>query len=246
MGSQKYRCGEALADTNLVCGRTFQDRKTTREHMRNRHGCNRETSIQYVEGDVTTDAHAAMNIREFLRLCTNTQAGATQSKEAGAGETATEVVHQSEGNRDFWTTVMCKRPIEDEAVDKHVVRRTGRPSSRLNKQTTKEQEAARKPPRMIRELVAEAISSHPDNQMYMTEIVRYFKTHYPWYAQSARRCSVARYIGPALENGSKGKTKCFEENLGRWRLTTQYRREWEELESRPVVTGFLVSSWTTK
>lgn len=232
MSNQKYRCGEALADTNLVCGWTYLDHKDTRRHMRIRHGCNRETSIQYVEGDVTTDAHAAMNIREFLRLCTTTQAGAAQFQEAAAGETAIEVVHQSEGNRDFWTTVMGKG--------------AGLPDSTLNQRPIEEQEAARKPPKKMRELIAEAISSHPDHQMYMTEIIRFFRTHYPWYSQPARGHNAGTYIERALEYGSKGKTKHFEENIGRWRLTTQYRRELEEVESRPVVTGFLFSSSTTK
>lgn len=266
----RWCCGERVAGTNLVCGSTYATRCALVRHIKDKHQWPEGASLRCVEGHVTIAAQAAMNIREqSLNLNTTP----TQSEEAEEhGATAIEDIHRSEGRNnfweivmgkrsdgssDFWKTVMCertrlpdsapnKRTVEDEAVDKHVVKRR-RIDSPPKKAEPQEPEACqhRQPIKPLRELIAEAILSHPDNQMYRTEIIQFFRTHYPYYDQPSRKVLVSTVIDRALETGRKSWER-FEQHQGRWRVTASYRRELEKAESKPVLTGFLVYSSATK
>ena len=222
----RYRCGERLADMDFVCEESFREHQSLRNHMKTMHQATGRAVIFYVRGKVDS-LNARGAIAAYLRS-TTTQAEANQRD-----TDIDQGMHLARGSRDFWTTVLGKR--------------TRLPDSRPNKAEPQEQEACRlrKPPQKLRELIVEAISSGPDQGMSVLEIMQFVGTHYPWYGQPSQKARLRERVEVSLSsNRAEAKVKPFEENQGRWRMTAIYRSQLEEAESKPVLTGFLLSSLT--
>jgi hypothetical protein len=229
---------------DLVCDQRFMQLQDLKRHMATIHQASQgyQAAILFARGKVSSlDERGSIASYLHSAVSAATRAEANQRDDDTAIK---QEMHLSQDSRDFWETVLdngtCladlrsrKREAEGEGVheeEEHAAKRR-----RLDTAPTK-------PPQKVSELIAEAIVSSPGQQMSFEEIQKYVCTHYPWYARrrAALRACLQRSPSP-----SSAKVKHFEQRQGgRWGLTAGYRAQLGKQESKPILTGLLISSLT--
>lgn len=145
--SYRVRCGERLADTDLVCGEILTRHFTLARHMRKLHQAHDPNAIFYVKGKVD---RLNDSIISYLHTAT-TRAETNQSE---------VYMHESEDVRDFWTVVMGKGTCLPNSMPGQVPA-----DDEANEGWSPSDPTHGRPQVKLRELIAEAILSSPSQQM---------------------------------------------------------------------------------